>query len=78
MSTIAKKIGISSKDIAQLADYDSAVLDKISEVCKKRCILQYKDAILQDSEHNCLDRCVHKYNQTIDIVHSVLAKQNLL
>ncbi len=73
-----KKAEITAKDVAKLSEYDSAFLEHMAEVCKKRCILMHQKAELSVVEENCLDRCANKYMQTADIIHKSLSGHALL
>lgn len=62
----ARKPGIlRAEDLARILNTDKLLLNNISDLCFRRCIVSFEKEYLNHLEQNCVDRCVSKYDQMI-------------
>ena len=56
---------IRAEDLARILNTDKLLLNNMSHLCFRRCIVSFEKEYLNHLEQSCVDRCVSKYDQMI-------------
>lgn len=59
---IMKEKCIKADDLSRILNADKLLLNNMSDVCFRRCVLSLEKEYLNPLEQNCVDRCVNKYD----------------
>lgn len=60
--TIVKETSIKAEDLSRILNSDKLLLNNMSDLCFRRCVLSLEKEYLNPIEQNCVDRCVNKYD----------------
>ena len=61
-SVIAKPSQIKPEMISRILNTDKLLINNMTDLCFRRCIVSYEKEYLNPLEQNCVDRCVSKYD----------------
>lgn len=59
---------LSAEQVAYIMLGEKHLMNKIGEVCMRRCIASYEVEMLNALEQSCVDRCTSKYDQMITYI----------